>query len=358
MLTIPAEREKIMCLENCMKDGKVEPLCAATKCGKAAVECLGDDACRKSVECVPRALLACSKPALNCVLGRDAVCHDNLQCLTHGVTQCLDPAVNLLTDSNIADLVTCAGSKCPHPASTPRSSRVAAVLRASQPEQPSDLEEQLLCVASKCGSGVRKIFGDEDTKELTRCALQSAVPGECSSVWKCLGDPACNAAIKCWAKPFDVCKEDVWKVLTMADERKRIENGLSCVRGCEQDHRDDFVGLAFCMLDRCGQGLLDCWKDATCRGAVKCLPDTAASCAVQQLDTYVHNELFRNSTKCFGHSLESCGRGAVEMLRLARNVASSRICWVVTLRGIRTSPRQCIALHNARGYRRGLRPRC
>lgn len=317
MVTDPNEREKIMCIESCLKDGKVNPLCVVVKCGKAAAECLTDETCRSVVECVPKAQLACSKGAFDCVFGEDAVCRENLQCLGTGIARCGGSAVNMLTDTKIADFVSCAGSKCPHPAT--RADAIAQVpMLAPVPLRsgpPSSAMEQLLCIAEKCGSRVLSIFTDQDTRDLLQCALKADLMDLCSSVWGCLSDPRCAKALSCWAKPFDSCKGDIWKVLTVDAERRRIEEGAGCLRGCEQEHQGDFVGATFCVLDRCSEGLLDCYRDDTCRDALKCLPSTVGQCAVPQLEAYVQQELFRNSTKCLGRGLESCGRAAVEMLR-------------------------------------------
>jgi len=307
-----------------MGDGKIDPLCVATKCGAAAIECLADETCRDAAVCLPTASLACSKPAFDCIFGTDKVCSENLQCLGNGVSQCGAPAVNLLTDSKIADVITCAGSKCPHPSASVSVKQMAPA-KVSEGVEPSNVAEQLLCVAGKCSSKVLKIFTDQDTKDLLTCALKADLVDTCSAVWGCLGDSKCNEALSCWAKPFDSCKGDVWKALTVETERKRIETGAQCLRNCHDQHKDDFTQAAFCVLDSCSQGLLDCYNDMTCRDAVKCLPDTVGQCVMPQLDAYVHQELFKNSTKCLGLGLESCGRGAIEMLR-DQNIAEAVQC--------------------------------
>lgn len=322
MLTHPDEREKIMCMAECYQDGKIQPFCVASKCGKAVLTCLADKTCRDAALCLPKAQLACSKPAFNCVFGKDKVCRENLQCLGHGVSQCGASAVNLLTDSKIADVIACAGSKCPHPSTGAETMQFPAKVTG---DEPSNVASQMLCLAGKCSSKVLKVFTDQDTKDLLKCALKGDLVHTCSAVWSCLGDSKCSEALSCWAKPFDSCKGDIWRAFTVENERKRIETGAQCLRNCHGQHKDDFTQAAFCVLDNCSQGLLDCYNDATCRDAVKCLPDTAGQCVIPQLDAYLHQELFKNSTKCVALGLESCGRGAIEMLR-DQNIAEAVQC--------------------------------
>jgi hypothetical protein len=232
--------------------------------------------------------------------------------------------VNFLTDSKIADIITCAGSKCPHPATTGEAKQKAqAVVVAGK--EPSNVAEQLLCMAGKCTSKVMRILEDQDTKDLLTCALKEDLIDTCKSVWGCLGDSKCSEALSCWSKPFGTCSGDLWKVLTEETQRKRIETGAQCLRSCYTQHKDDFTEAAFCVLDNCAQGLLDCSHDETCKNAVKCLPDTVGQCVMPQLDAYLHQELFNNSTKCLGRGLEMCGRGAIEMLR-DQNIAEAVQC--------------------------------
>jgi len=314
MLTDPKEREKIMCLESCMKDGKIEPLCVAEKCGKAAIECLTDKTCLDTALCLPKAQLKCAKPALDCLFGKDQECRDNLQCLGNGVAQCGSPAVNLLTDSKIADFIACAGNKCPHPTAGDAPAALVAPIIASA-AAPSNMPEQLLCMAEKCSAKTLKILEDQDTKDLLACAVKADLPTVCSSVWDCLGDETCAKDLTCMNKPFETCGPNIWHLLTDQTERQRLEATASCLSKCEKDHKGDFVEASFCVLDTCSQKVLDCWHDTTCREAVKCLPNTVAECAMPTLDAYAHDQLFQKSVKCLGRGLESCGRAAVELLR-------------------------------------------
>eukprot|EP00929_Paragymnodinium_shiwhaense_P081016 TRINITY_DN422_c1_g2_i2.p1 TRINITY_DN422_c1_g2~~TRINITY_DN422_c1_g2_i2.p1 ORF type:complete len:444 (+),score=120.73 TRINITY_DN422_c1_g2_i2:77-1408(+) len=313
MLTDPSEREKLECIAQCVgKDGKIDPLCVAGKCTKAAASCLLDATCRDAATCAPDALLHCSVPAAECVFGKSGVCRDNLKCLGHGLYQCGASTVNLFTDSKIADIVTCAGSKCPHPATPQQQLSFDAVAPLDEPKNSA---AQLLCVAEKCGSKVLKIVEGQDTKDLLSCATKGELGITCPSVWKCFGEPSCNEALSCWAKPFETCKGDLWKILTDATERKRINDSAGCLKKCAAEHKDDMVEGLFCVMDTCSSAILDCFHDDTCRGAAKCLPDTLGQCVMPHLDAYLHQEMFRNATKCIGVGLEYCGRGAVEMLR-------------------------------------------
>merc|ERR1719291_70641 len=69
LMTDEKERKMIMCIEQCPvgKDGKPNPLCVLSKCGKAAVDCLLDETCRHVVNCVPKAMMACSASAFTCI---------------------------------------------------------------------------------------------------------------------------------------------------------------------------------------------------------------------------------------------------------------------------------------------------
>lgn len=313
ILTDPDEREKLMCIANCTdKDGHISPFCVAEKCGKASIQCLTDSTCRHVAECLPKALTSCSLPAFKCVVGLEKECHENLQCLGHGAATCFGPAVNLMTDSKIADFVGCAGTKCPHPNST------SAIAVASQPvevSEPGSTATQLLCMAEKCSSKALKILEGQDVKDLVSCAAKADLPKVCSSVWDCLGDKTCANDVSCMVKPFETCKDSLWQVLTTPVERQRIEQTAACLHKCEGAHPGNFVDATFCVLDTCSQSVLDCYHDNTCREAVKCLPNTVGQCAMPTLDAYAHDQLFQNSMKCIGRGLESCGRGAVEMMR-------------------------------------------
>lgn len=338
MVTDPAERDKLMCLANCMQDGKIGKICALEKCGKAAAQCLLDSTCRHSAECAPKALASCSFAAVHCVFGKSRVCRQNLQCLGHGVTQCGAPTVNMLTDSKIANFITCAGTKCPHPvqdATVPLlvlsgNDSTLASRPGSLPEQqlvsaPGSVPGQLLCMAKKCHSQVFTVLGDQDTKDALTCAFKADAGNLCPDVWKCLGDKKCSAALNCWSKPLDVCGQDVWHVLTDNGERNRIEHTTGCLRKCVKQHADDFVQAFFCFLDQCGADLLSCSKDSSCKSAVKCLPETVGECAKPSLDAYIHQDLFKNSVKCLGQGLETCGRGVVSLLQ-DQNIAHAAQC--------------------------------
>merc|ERR1712217_452464 len=108
---------------------------------------------------------------------------------------------------------------------------------------------------------------------------------------------------------------NIWNLLTNTTERKRLEDTTTCLRKCQSDHEGQVVDTTFCILDTCGQQVLDCYHDVTCREAVKCLPDTVGQCAMPSLDAYVHDEVYKNSIKCIGCGLACCGRPAVAMLR-------------------------------------------
>jgi len=337
MLTDPVEREKVMCLESCVKDGKIQKLCVVEKCGSAAVHCLLDKTCRDAALCLPKASLACSKPAFKCIFGMDKECHENLQCLAHGVATCGGPAINLMTDSKIADFVACAGSKCPHPG---RGFKNLPALQAVTGAEPTGTAHQLLCMAEKCSSKSLKILEDQATRDLLTCAISDPeLPKLCHSAWECLGDATCASDLSCIVKPFESCKDSLWHMLTTQVERQRIEQTAKCLHDCEQAHAGDFLAASFCVLDSCSQGILDCYRDSTCREAVKCLPSTAGQCAIPMLDAYAHQALFRNTTKCLGRGLESCGRAAVAMLQdpdIAEAVQCASQC-TITPRATSTS---------------------
>jgi len=248
------------------------------------------------------------------------VCQDNLKCLGHGVSACAGPATNMLTDGKIADFISCAGSKCPHPsipehgASEARDDAVAVQGSASM-GSPQNPAEQLLCMAAKCGDKGMAILADQDTKDLASCLATRDLPVLFPSLWNCLADESCKEAITCWSKPFESCESDMWHALTDAAQRQRIESSVACLKDCESAHSDDFVDATFCVLDNCGEEVLSCNQDDTCRSAVKCVPETLGVCAAPLLEAYTEQELLNNATKFIGRSLEYCGAAAVEMLR-------------------------------------------
>lgn len=327
LVTDPAQRKLFECTEACKPDagGKWSPLCVVSKCGFSGLKCLFNASCRRVLECAPRTMLECSKTAFQCVFGQDGLCRENLECVGHGLGECAAPGVNFLTDRNVANFITCAGSKCPHPANSSVPLDVALADSTSLDTAPSSTSEQAMCIAAKCGAKAVGILIGQDTRELLTCMLKDEVVDLCSSVWGCLGDAQCKEALSCWSKPFDTCKADLWGLFTVDVQRRRIEDTASCLLACEQRHQGDLTRGAFCALDACGERLLACSKDAACRGALECLPGAAAACALPQLDAYVHQELFRNSTKCVGQAVETCGRAAVEMLR-DQDVAAAVQC--------------------------------
>mmetsp|Transcript_60129 Transcript_60129/g.115948 ORF Transcript_60129/g.115948 Transcript_60129/m.115948 type:complete len:346 (+) Transcript_60129:361-1398(+) len=333
MMTDKKERDMVLCLSNCEKHGKVDYWCAVRKCGKAAIKCVTDKTCMSVATCVPKVLLSCSKAGFGCVFGKSKVCRENLQCLGDGIGRCADPAVNMLTDSRIADFISCAGSKCPKPARTissesllPQNGIFASPRRTPDPKHPA---EQLMCIAERCGHSVAKIFDDEDTAELLHCTKVGNLTGLCSSVWKCLANHHCAKAVQCWSKPLTKCATSTWHMLTDHKQRKALTANIACLRGCEALHRDDFLGASFCVLDTCAKGLLACKKDKMCWTAVQCLPQTAEDCAMNSLDAYVNQPLFEDSVKCLGQGFQSCGRRAVGMvqdLNIARAVQCAAQC--------------------------------
>merc|ERR1712048_150492 len=153
---------------------------------------------------------------------------------------------------------------------------------------PTNTAEQLLCMASKCGSTALQILADQDSKDLFSCISQRDLPDVCPAVWNCLADEACRQALTCWSKPFDSCSSDMWHALTDADQRQRIESTVQCIQSCEQSHHENFVEATFCVVSKC---------------------------VMPQLEAYIDQELVSNATKCIGRGLEYCGAAAVEMLR-------------------------------------------
>lgn len=322
MLTDPHEREKFACVSTCTHNHTVDPFCVAVKCGKAVIGCIEDEACRKSVECIPKVLKSCSGAAFGCLFGKDPVCRQNLQCLGHGLEGCAGPASNALTDSRVADFIDCAGDKCPHPGVVPETLTQAIAVPATAPKNPAS---QMVCIAEKCGKEVLTVLEDQDVKNLLHCTAGANLTGLCSSVGSCLEDEKCNEAVKCWAAPLKVCRNDLWHMVTDPATRKRLESNVQCLEGCGQANKGEIVDGAFCVLDKCAKDLLDCRKDDACWGSVQCLPNAMKTCTMPMLDAYVHQELFSNSVKCLGRGLESCGRGAVEMLR-NKDVANAVRC--------------------------------
>jgi len=266
--------------------------------------------------CVPKVLLGCSGEAFSCVFGSDEVCQKNLKCLGNGIASCAAPATNILTDTKIADFVSCAGRQCPHP-HVPEDRDVSsnAFVPMEFTGAPTNTAEQLLCMASKCGTTALQILADQDSKDLFSCISQRDLPDVCPAVWNCLADEACRQALTCWSKPFDSCSSDMWHALTDADQRQRIESTVQCIQSCEQSHHENFVEATFCVMSKCGEAVLSCNKDETCRSAVMCMPDMVGECVMPQLEAYIDQELVSNATKCIGRGLEYCGAAAVEMLR-------------------------------------------
>lgn len=268
-------------------------------------------------------MMECSKSAFECIFSSNGVCRDNVKCLGNGLSQCSAPGVNFLTDIKIADLITCAGSKCPHPVTgaTDTGMMLLPAPEMSASYAPVDAVTQLLCIEAKCPLKVPKILLDQDSKDLLTCVLKANF----SSVWECLGDQQCANALSCWATPLETCTQDIWHVLTDDVQRQRIETTATCLRTCEQQHQDDFVQATFCVLDTCSQGVLECYHDATCRSAVTCIPSTAAQCSMPTLEAYMSHPLLQKATKAVAAGLETCGRAAVEMLR-DDNVAEAVRC--------------------------------
>lgn len=157
------------------------------------------------------------------------------------------------------------------------------------------------------------------------CLTQKDLPELLPSLWACLGNEACRQAITCWSKPFESCDSDMWHSLTDATQRQRIETSVKCLKGCKGTHSNDFMGATFCVLGKCGEQVLSCSRDVSCRSAVKCIPEMLGICAAPLLEAYTEQELVRNVTKLIGRGLEYCGVAAVEMLR-NQDIADAVIC--------------------------------
>merc|ERR1740121_1129708 len=182
----------IMCIEKCPvgKDGKPNPLCVLAKCGESAAQCLLDETCRHVVNCVPKAMLECSKTAFHCIFKTDGVCRDNVKCLASGMAKCSAPGVNFLTDTHIADLITCAGNKCPHPQNATVAVKATEPFPTENAPAPIDAISQLLCIEAKCPLKLPKILLDQDSKDLLHCVGKTNF----STVWECLGEDQCKNA--------------------------------------------------------------------------------------------------------------------------------------------------------------------
>jgi len=305
-----------MCLQKCPvgKDGHHNPLCVLEKCGSSAVSCLADSTCRHVIECVPEAVLSCSKAAFSCLFGSSGVCFDNVKCLGNGLAQCAAPGVNLLTDIHIADLVTCAHRECPHPKQQqqhdvkgePEQSVVEHML-----PKPIDAVTQLVCIQTHCPLALPKILMGQDSMDLLSCVGKT----DFEPVWKCLGQAKCQQSLSCWAKPLEACTQNVWQLLTDNVRRKKIEDSVGCLRSCEKEHSDDFVDAGLCIFERCSHSLVDCAHDNKCANAVKCFPNMIGECATPTLENYLEEPLFRDAVKALSKGAEVCGKAAIEMLR-------------------------------------------
>eukprot|EP00927_Polykrikos_kofoidii_P031003 TRINITY_DN26666_c0_g1_i1.p1 TRINITY_DN26666_c0_g1~~TRINITY_DN26666_c0_g1_i1.p1 ORF type:complete len:439 (+),score=53.56 TRINITY_DN26666_c0_g1_i1:88-1404(+) len=316
IMTTEKERDMLTCSAQCSvgADGHHNPFCVLFKCGFAALRCLFDSTCRHAIECVPQAMLSCSKAAFGCVFGSSGVCSDNVKCLGNGIAQCSAPSVNMLTDKHIADLVTCAHRECPHPQQLPREAGYVgtddSVVWPSSPA-PVDAVTQLVCIQATCPSALPKIILDQDTKDLFSCIGKT----DFAPVWKCLGDQQCKQSLSCWAKPLETCSKNVWEVLTDDARRKRMAANVACLRSCRKQHSDDFVDAGLCVLNECSQGLADCAHDEKCSSAVKCFPNMIGDCLVPEMETYQQEPLFRDAIRAFAKGAEFCGQAAIEMLR-------------------------------------------
>eukprot|EP00927_Polykrikos_kofoidii_P074970 TRINITY_DN7102_c0_g1_i4.p1 TRINITY_DN7102_c0_g1~~TRINITY_DN7102_c0_g1_i4.p1 ORF type:complete len:438 (-),score=53.79 TRINITY_DN7102_c0_g1_i4:117-1430(-) len=316
VLTDAKERDMISCSSKCSvgKDGHHNPLCVISKCGYSAFRCLFDSTCRHAIECVPRAMLSCSKAAFSCVFGSSGVCFDNVKCLGNGLAQCSAPSVNMLTDKHIADFVTCAHRECPHPQQLlEQAGRVETDVSVAWPSLPAPLDAvtELVCIQAKCPLALPKILLDRDSKDLLSCVGKT----DFTPVWKCLGDQQCRQSLTCWAKPLETCTQKVWKVLTDDVRRKRMESSVACLRTCRTQNSDEFVDAGLCVLNECSQILLDCARDDMCASAAKCFPTMIGECVMPTLETYHQEKVFRDAVKAFAKGLEFCGQAAVEMLR-------------------------------------------
>jgi len=233
------------------------------------------------------------------------VCRDNLKCLAHGADVCADPAVNMLTDTHIADLVTCANQKCPAPSVN---ASVPAVVAAASASPPAHYPEQLACMGLKCAGKVAALLEDKDTKRLTEC-LGDAVDGCTDPIWDCLGNDACREHLQCWTEGGGDVVSDFWHMVTDQRERQFDSALVECVEECSS--RGNIFTKALCFATKCGPEAFSCFRDPTCKKALTDAPKLVLKCGKPSL----HDPLFRKAGRCVGQVLNTCGKAGLEMVR-------------------------------------------
>jgi hypothetical protein len=294
----PAEREKVMCVQNCGKDAG----CIVLKCGKAALDCLdgADKICNDALNCIPKGLADCSKPAVDCLFQTSGLCNQNLQCLGNGASICADPAVNMLTNEHVADVVKCANKKCPS------ATTVEARGVPERSSQPSHYPAQLACIGLKC-QPMQQLLQDRSLEKVAACASDASTSCDVS-LWDCLGDKGCQSQLHCWADGLGSTSDDLWKMLTDDAERTFDVDLVQCVQSCDQGSK---IADAFCVASLCGSKALKCLSDATCKKALLDIPTVVSKCGPSSTS----NAMFMKGAHCVGKVLSRCGRTGLDLVR-------------------------------------------
>merc|ERR1712046_472238 len=89
--------------------------CILLKCGKDAIKCIGSTSCRHRVFCFPKALLSCSKPALDCLLDKTGQCRTNLKCFAETTPKVIASLGDFAADTSFESISSCAKEHCPRP---------------------------------------------------------------------------------------------------------------------------------------------------------------------------------------------------------------------------------------------------
>lgn len=311
----------------CMWNCNNSKTCIAAKCGKAALECLtgiGDRLCHDAFMCIPKKMMGCSATGFKCVF---------------------NPKDSICRE-NLACLAKGAGV-CADPAlNLMTDESIANVMYCANDRCPAVAHNSTVATLTKSNPYSQEVsfpswpgqlgcMGMKCGSKVVGLLLDKDIhamstcllPGlsRCDeSLWDCLGDKSCQEDLQCWISALNENAEDIWKMVTDKIERSFDEELYACEQKCVKSY-ENFALRAFCVAGKCGLKSTKCLLDSTCRHVFTDLPFALGKCGTHS----ALNPKFREAAKCAASIASTCGRDAIELLRdrkLADVVACNSQC--------------------------------
>lgn len=329
LLTERTSRATLACIWDCNMDDK----CVLSKCGADAIKCLTDKGCRQRVFCFPRAMLSCSKPALDCLLDKSGLCRTNLKCFAEATPKIVASLGDFAADTNLEGVFSCAKEHCPKPSgpALPHDSTMpsgGSTDSAEAPEPVTSVEAVSTheCIHQQCQAEVDQ-WHKTDTDYLAASKCPETIMNECGSpVFDCLfgrgGKQQCYADAKCLAdgllglpgQPSSGWLGATMEQLTDSKARAFDEEVYTCFSTCSEKRRSKF-GKLFCYFMSCRKEVKKCLGDGLCREAFLGVGEVLERCGKQIVGDYRTSWQAHLAGECLLKVADECGNDLVEMVR-------------------------------------------